>query len=184
VIEALRSLGQLSHLTISIPFIVCPINANQPDPSRPVLTLQEAIEVAKLLFSPSLQELDLLSWTRHNPRQFPPWSPEAGEERKMHYSITRSGQDFNIVDRLSLTNTPEEKILQRLAESLGELYWPPAEPGCGNLRLKWKKDLYRNVRKRQIIYEEGKGFRTKGAIRYKVVQLPDDYRVAGQTGGD
>ena len=184
MVEALRSFGQLSHLTISIPYIVCRISANQHDSSGPVLTLQEAIKVAKLLFSPSLQELDLLSWTRHNPRQLPPWSTEAGEERKMHYSITRSGQGVNIVDRLALTNTPEEKILQRLAESLGELYWPPAEPGCRNLRLKWKKDLYRNVRKRHIIYEEGKGFRTKGVIRYKVVQLPDDYRVARQTGGD
>lgn len=181
MVETLRSFGQLSHLTISIPSIDVPVDssADRPDSLRPVFTFQEAIEVAKLLFSPSLQQLDLRSWTRQIPRASPRWYPEAQEERKMHYSVTRSRQGFTIVDRLALTNTPEEQALQRLAKSLGEIYWPPSEPGWRYLRLKWKKDLYRNVRKRRIIYEEGNGFRTKGAIRYKVVQLPDDYKWRG-----
>lgn len=102
----------------------------------------------------------------------------------MHFSVTRSTQDFRVVDMLALTSTPEEKSLMRLAKSIRAPYWPPAEPGSRHLRLKWYNNLSIIVEKRRVVYEEGKGFTTEGAYNYRIGQLPKRYKVAGQAGGE
>lgn len=101
----------------------------------------------------------------------------------MHFSVTRSSQEFIVVDMRALTSTPEEKDLRILAKSLGAPYWPPAESNSQDSRSKWIQNLYRNVRKRQIVYDEAKGFRAEGALKYRISRLPKGYKVAGQAGG-
>ena len=128
------------------------------------LTLEQAEDMAKFVWSPKLKTLDLNSrnpgskryevWPNFHVDEYYSWAPELEDRDRMHWcAILLGTQQLKVWDVTLSTDSLEELFIKRLCRSLGEscrspgslLYDPRA-------RVIWREGLYDQAKHREVSY--------------------------------